>query len=102
SRTAAMRVGEASMADVIVDALRARTGADVALINSGTIRGNREYDTGAPVRVRTIIEELPFPNDVAVVTLTGAALRAALEHSVSLLPAPAARFLQVSGLVVRF
>jgi 2',3'-cyclic-nucleotide 2'-phosphodiesterase (5'-nucleotidase family) len=37
-----------------------------------------------------------------VVTLTGAALRAALEHSVSLLPAPAARFLQVSGLVVRF
>jgi 2',3'-cyclic-nucleotide 2'-phosphodiesterase (5'-nucleotidase family) len=93
---------EGSFADLVADAVRQQAGADAALLEAGTFRGDRDYDAGAPVVVRTVIEELPFANEIVVVTMTGAALRAALEHGFGLLPAPASRFPQVSGMTVRF
>jgi 5'-nucleotidase len=44
------------------------------------------------------MEVLPLDSGLAVLTLTGAQLRTALENSVSRLPEPNGRFLQTSGI----
>jgi 2',3'-cyclic-nucleotide 2'-phosphodiesterase (5'-nucleotidase family) len=93
---------EGSFGDLVTDAMRQQAAADVALLNSGALRGDRDYLEGAPVVVRTVVEELPFSNELVVVTMTGAALRAALEHGLGQLPATAQRFPQVSGMIVRY
>src|SRR5262249_6303823 len=70
---------------------------DVALLNSGAIRGNRQFKVG-PLTRRDVHQLLPFDNIIVLVELPGSALRAALEHGVDALPRPAGRFLQTAGL----
>lgn len=63
---------ESAAGNLLTDALRAATGADVALFNSGGIR------TDLPAReliYNDIFEMSPFDNYPAVVTMTGAQLR---------------------------
>ena len=81
----------------IAEVMRERLGAEVGLLNSGGLRANRIFAPG-PVTRRDIRALLPFGNTVVLLEVTGAALRAALEHSVSALPQPGGRFLQVAGL----
>ena len=76
--------------------LRERVGAQVGLLNSGAIRGNRVIATG-PITRRDVRELLPFSNTVTLLEVTGEALRGALERSVDALPRPAGHFLQTSG-----
>ena len=45
---------------------------------------------------------LPFGNEVATLTVTGAELRSMLENGVSRMPSPDGRFPQISGLKVQF
>jgi 2',3'-cyclic-nucleotide 2'-phosphodiesterase (5'-nucleotidase family) len=77
--------------------LRDRVGAQVGLLNSGAIRGNRVIPAG-PVTKRDIRGLLPFSNTVTLLEVTGAALRAALERSVDELPRPTGHFLQTAGI----
>ncbi|KQO67784.1 bifunctional UDP-sugar hydrolase/5'-nucleotidase [Methylobacterium sp. Leaf89] len=100
SRIAAVRVREASFGSLVADALRASTGAQVAITNGGGIRGNRFYPAGATLTRRDILTELPFGNTIVLVSLTGAHLRALLEGALADWGHPAGRFPQVSGLVV--
>ncbi|CCG09055.1 bifunctional metallophosphatase/5'-nucleotidase [Pararhodospirillum photometricum] len=100
SRRAAVRTQESTMGDLIADALRIGTGADVALVNGGGIRADRLYDAGASLSARDVLTELPFGNVVMVLRLTGAELRAALEHGLSAVEEGAGRFPQVSGLTL--
>ena len=90
------------MADLVADALRARAAADVAIVNAGIIMGDHDYDAGAPILTRTVLNELSRPRELVVVTMTGAELRAALEHGLALLPELSTRFPQVAGMAVRF
>jgi 5'-nucleotidase len=76
--------------------MRDRVGGDVALLNSGAIRGNRVLAPG-PITNRDIRELLPFANTVTLLEVTGTTLRAALEHSVDELPRPSGHFLQTAG-----
>ena len=46
SRTGAVRSGECAIGDLVADALRSAATADVAIINGGSIRGNRIYAGG--------------------------------------------------------
>lgn len=98
SRTATVRAGETAIGNLVTDAMREAVGADVALMNSGGIRGNKQYAAGSKLTRRDVLSELPFGNRTAMVELTGSALLAALENGVSKLPGPSGHFPQVSGL----
>lgn len=96
-REALVRSQETNLGDMIADAMRGWARSDVALLNGGGIRGNRLIPPG-PLTLRDLHGLLPFQNVIGVVEVSGATLKALLEHSVAGLPAPAGRFLQVSGL----
>lgn len=81
----------------VAEVMRERLGAEVALLNSGSLRANRIFPAG-PITRRDIRALLPFANTMVLLELSGTTLRAALEHSVSALPQPAGRFLQTAGL----
>ena len=79
--------------------MRERVGAEVGLLNSGAIRGNRVIPSG-PITRRDVREILPFTNTVTLLEVTGEALRAALERSVDELPRATGHYLQTSGVDV--
>ena len=93
-----VRGGEAAIGDLVADAMRAQTGAQIAIINGGSIRGNRQYAAGHRLTRRDILTELPFGSKTVLTTVTGAQVRAALENGLSQIGA--GRFPQVSGMVV--
>ena len=78
SRRNVVRGEESAMGNLITDALRAMTGADVALMNGGGIRANRTYDPGTKLTRRDILTELPFGNVTMSPRLPGSQLLAAL------------------------
>ncbi len=102
SRRNVVRAEESAVGNVIADAIRAATGADIALANGGGIRGDRTYDAGAKLTRRDILTELPFGNVTVVTEIPGSQVLAALENGVSQVEKGAGRFPQVSGLSFAF
>ncbi len=94
-----LRAGETNLGNLFADALRATTGSEVAIMNSGSIRGDRLYPAG-PLTRRTLIAMHPFGNTVTKAAITGRQLLDALTWGVSKLPATAGHFPQVSGLMM--
>jgi 5'-nucleotidase len=89
---------ETNLADLIADAYRAETGADIGLLNGGSVRSNTTYGPGKLTR-RNILEILPFENPVVKLEVSGAIIRQALENGVSQIGIkPSGRLAQVSGL----
>lgn len=70
--------------------------ADLAIINSGTIRGNCTYPSGTSLTRLTVMEEFPMRLLVDVVELTGAQLRMVLEQHLAKYPEPIGSFPNVS------
>ena len=101
SRNAAVRGGEAAIGNLFTDALRAATGADVALLNGGGFRGNRLYPADSPITERQILAELPFLNRALVLEVSGKTLRAAIEAGLAGAENEVGRFPQVSGATIR-
>lgn len=97
SRKASVRNAETALGNFIADAFRAVTGADVAIVNGGSIRGDRQYEAGAKLTKKDIYKELPFSDKVVVVEVSGADLREALENAVWFAGKGEGRFAQVSG-----
>lgn len=102
TRRASVRSMETNFGDLIADAMRASVDADVAITNGGGIRGDRTYAAGSTLTRRDVLTELPFGNTVALLRITGAGIRAALEHGVGQFEENAGRFPQVSGLSFTF
>jgi len=75
---------------------------DVAILNAGSIRGDRVYAAG-PLKRRTIVDMHPFGNVICEVAVTGRVLLQALEHGVRRLPdyANAGGFPQIAGFTMR-
>ncbi|HEV8140743.1 MAG TPA: 5'-nucleotidase C-terminal domain-containing protein [Pyrinomonadaceae bacterium] len=94
-----VRTRETNMGDFIVDAFREATGADVALVNGGSIRADTEIAPGVLTK-RNVLSILPFNNKVIKIQVSGAILRKALEHGVASLGVETqpGRFPQVSGI----
>lgn len=101
--TGLSRRRESMMGDLVSDAMRSGTGADVALLNSGTIRLDYVIPAG-PISNHQLEAIFPFADQTRVVTfpLTGAGLRRILEHGVSNGVLGTGGFLQVSGLSFTF
>ncbi len=100
TREANSRAGETAFGNLVADALRDATGADVALTNGGGLRGNKQYAVGSSFTRKDVLTELPFGNKTVMVKIRGAGILAALENGFSKLPETAGRFPQVSGMVV--
>ncbi len=98
SRRNIVRGEESAMGNLIADAMRDATGADVALMNGGGIRADRTYDAGTKLTRRDILTELPFGNVTVLTELPGSQLLLALENAVSQHEKGGGRFAQVSGI----
>lgn len=97
SRRNVVRGEESSMGNLIADAIRDATGADLAIANGGGIRADRTYDAGTVLTRRDILTELPFGNTTVLTELPGSQILAALENGVSQVEQGAGRFPQLSG-----
>ena len=97
ARDLRLRASETNIGNFVADAIRQQVSADVALVNSGGIRGNREYPAGTLTR-RDLLQMHPFGNVVAKIEVTGRVLMQALNFGVSVVPNASGQFPQVSGM----
>lgn len=93
-----VRSEENAFANLFADSLREYYGADVAFINSGSIRGERLYEAGTILTRKDIQSELPFLSESRFINVTGKQLLEAMENGLSLMEVVKGRFLQVSGM----
>ncbi|WP_050518325.1 bifunctional metallophosphatase/5'-nucleotidase [Pseudorhodobacter antarcticus] len=100
SRRNVIRAEESAMGNLIADAIRDATGADIGLANGGGIRGDTTYDAGRMLTRRDVLTELPFGNATVLTELPGSQVLAALENGVSQVEKGAGRFLQLSGATI--
>lgn len=94
-----VRAGETNFGNLVTDAMREASGADVALTNGGGIR------TSIPagdITVSQLWTAFPFGNTIMKIKLTGADIVSALEHGVADAPEVAGKFPHVSGLTFKY
>ena len=94
-----VRTGESNLAQLITDAMRWKTGADIAITNGGGIRTS--INPGK-ITKGDIIAVLPFGNYVITKELKGSQVKEALEYGLRAYPESLGGMAQVSGLVVKF
>jgi len=93
------RYRETNFGSFVADVVRRTAGADVALINGGTLR--RSIRKG-PIVLKDLHSALPFNNYVVAFRLRGDKLREALEHGVAAVEARDGAFPQISGMTVAY
>jgi 2',3'-cyclic-nucleotide 2'-phosphodiesterase (5'-nucleotidase family) len=100
-RSLSSRTRETNLGNLIADAFRQGTGAEVALFNGGSIRANAILPVG-PITKRDVVAMLPFETPIVKVEITGALLKAALENGFSKIveESEAGRFPQIAGMAV--
>ncbi len=98
----AVRTEENAFGNLVADAIRNYYDSDIALINGGSIRGNKIYEAGTELTRKDILKELPFRNVSTLISVSGTQLKSILENSVSLVENVKGRFLQVSGINVSY
>lgn len=89
---------ECALGNAIAEAMLAAArpgGAEVAIQNGGGIRSGL---AAGPITWGDVLTVLPFSNTLATLRLTGADLRATLEHGLAAAETGSGRFLQVAGL----
>lgn len=89
------RVEENNLCEMVADAYCSICGTQAAMINAGSVRNNLEAGV---VTYNSVLNILPYSNDVITVKVTGQMILDALEFGVSALPNISARFPQVSGI----
>ena len=85
---------ENELGDLVTDAYREIGQTQIGLTNAGAVRNNLP---AGEITYRSILNVLPYSNDVVTISISGQTLLDALEHGVSDLPRSAGRFPQVSG-----
>jgi 5'-nucleotidase len=98
-RDASNRAHESPLGDLVTDAMRLGTGADAAVMNSGTMRIDDVIPPG-PITNYQIESIFLFADETRIMTfpITGARLREILEHGVAAGSVGKGPYLQVSGL----
>jgi 5'-nucleotidase / UDP-sugar diphosphatase len=87
--------GESPLGDLIADAMRWKTGAQIALENAGGIRGDIP---AGPITRNQVIAAAPFINSLVTMSVTGAQLREVLEQSLTL----KVGMMQTAGVIVGY
>ena len=103
ARSAQNRTRETNVGNFVADAFRKATAADIGFMNGGSIRADTIMSPGR-LTMRDLLSILPFKNKLVKIEVTGATLRAALEHGVSRSAEDAepGGFPQVSGIQFSF
>jgi 2',3'-cyclic-nucleotide 2'-phosphodiesterase (5'-nucleotidase family) len=96
----AARTGETNLGNLITDGMLAKAktinpNTVIAVQNGGGIRTSVN---AGDITMAKVLEVMPFGNSLAIMQLTGAEIKEALEHSVKDAPKASGGFLQVSGL----
>lgn len=94
-----VRTQECGLGNLIAESMLYVSGADVALTNGGGIRSTLPK---GDVTKGNVLEVLPFGNTVTVIEVTGADIKAAIEHGVSDFPTTKGAFPHVAGMTVEF
>lgn len=97
-----VRSEENAFGNLMADAVRQHAGAEIAMLNAGNIRGEKQYQAGAILTRKDIAMELPYRNQVVLLQISGQQLLAALENAFSELEFLRGRFSHVSGMKVRY
>jgi len=103
ARSKENRTRETNAGNFVADAFRKATAADIGFMNGGSIRADAVIGPGTLTQ-RDLLSMLPFKNKLVKIEVTGATLRAALEHGVSRSAEDAepGGFPQVSGVKFSF
>ncbi|MFY1829053.1 bifunctional metallophosphatase/5'-nucleotidase [Myxococcus fulvus] len=103
ARGTQVRSRETNLGSLVADIFREAAGAEVAFVNGGALRADTILPAGTLTR-RDLHALMPYTDELVVVEIPGATLRAALENGVSLSREDArpGRFLQVSGMRFTF
>ncbi|ETP67622.1 multifunctional 2',3'-cyclic-nucleotide 2'-phosphodiesterase/5'-nucleotidase/3'-nucleotidase [Planococcus glaciei] len=99
-----VRASETNLGNLMTDGMLAKAktidpATVIAVQNGGGIRASIN---AGDITVGEVLTVMPFGNALAIMDLTGAELKAALEHSVSAYPNESGGFLHVSGLQFKF
>lgn len=95
-RFASIRKFETNLGNFVTDIMLASTHADLAILNSGTLRSDRIHPKGN-FTMRDLFNILGYIDPIAVLQATGSQIWKALENGVSQWPKLEGRFPQVSG-----
>lgn len=87
------RMQQTSLGAMFASRVRETLGADLCMLNGGGIRGAKTYET--EFTWGDLEAELPFANEVVIVSMPGAVLRDAIVASRARAPQPAPGFLQL-------
>eukprot|EP00922_Rhytidocystis_sp_ex-Travisia-forbesii_P042846 GHVS01064060.1.p1 GENE.GHVS01064060.1~~GHVS01064060.1.p1 ORF type:complete len:647 (-),score=87.60 GHVS01064060.1:1782-3722(-) len=101
TRFSVIRQQETNCGNWLCDLMRKECRAQLAVLNSGTIRADCLFPPGL-LRMRDLSAMLPMLDPLVVVELTGSQLLRVLENGVSMYPRLEGRFLQVSGVSFAF
>jgi hypothetical protein len=83
TRSEALYHGETAFGNLVADAIREAFKADVAIVNSGSIRGNRVYEPGTVLTRFDLFGEMPFHNTLVLLSITGDQLIEVLEYGLN-------------------
>ncbi|XP_035235995.1 5'-nucleotidase-like isoform X1 [Anguilla anguilla] len=100
-RCTTVRRKECILGNLITNAMLEATHADVALLNSGTLRSDTVHPAG-PLTMHDLLQILPMQDPVLVVEASGRQLYEGLENAVRNYPALDGRFPQVAGMQFGF
>ena len=98
-RQISSRLSENGLCELAADAFREISGAQMALINAGTVRNNLY---AGEVTYNSILNMMPYSSDLVVVQVTGQMILDALESGTAMYPHSDGRFPQVSGITYTF
>lgn len=90
-----IRRAETNLGDFVADAYRARTGAEIAIMNGGGIRADLPK---GDITNHDLLNVQPYGNMISVAEVTGQQILDALEWGVHALPDEFGGFMHVSGL----
>lgn len=74
-----VRYEETNLGNFVTDIMRQFTGADISLLNSGSLRAS--IDKG-PITLEDVFKTMPYTNEIVLVELTGREIQYALTRSV--------------------
>lgn len=101
SRFSQIRTRECAIGNFVVDLMRQVTGADIAILNSGTLRADAILGPGI-LKMKELVSLLPMQDPIVTVSMRGDLVLKVLENAVSQYPKLEGRFAQVSGLRFAF
>ncbi|WP_051302956.1 bifunctional metallophosphatase/5'-nucleotidase [Psychromonas aquimarina] len=98
--TVGLRTKENALGNLVTDLMKKHSGADIALLNGGAVRGDSFYPKNSQISRRDIVKMLPYRDTVVLLEVTGMQLLAVLENGFSQIENIKGRFPQISGMKV--